>query len=377
MPTYNDADSIISSIGSVLSQDYRDIELIIVNDGSSDNTEEVVKSFKDDRIKYIYQENSDQLNAVLNGFGYSTGDIIYILHSGDLFYDKSTVRNAVDEILLYKCDALKGDLVTIDVSDNITGVIKVRDFSNKDEVLARMYLLYGMNILNDFAFITREAFEKYSYNNYLLWNTPFWVNFNDKSYECAKLYKSKYPLIKYRIHELNYINNDLGKYNVVNGNLRTLMYLMNRYSIPFFSVNRFLLRLRKDEYTPKFELKPTKNKYKIIKSAIEYRVGDAYKKNIYLTSVINFYKKQRELGAKEKVVELKNDINEDDVYYGKDMRKFNKSVLSQSLPPVYYEIFGYMNEGFNAIRTQENKKQIIENILKFLNIYMDVKIIIE
>ncbi|MFF2676983.1 glycosyltransferase [Arthrobacter koreensis] len=56
--TYNRADYLSESIYSVLAQTMQDFEIIIVDDGSSDNTKDVVASFNDERIRYIYQENS-------------------------------------------------------------------------------------------------------------------------------------------------------------------------------------------------------------------------------------------------------------------------------------------------------------------------------
>lgn len=60
IPTYNKADILPSTIESVLSQSFKDFELIIVDDGSTDNTRRVVKDFvkKDNRVIYIHQENS-------------------------------------------------------------------------------------------------------------------------------------------------------------------------------------------------------------------------------------------------------------------------------------------------------------------------------
>lgn len=376
MPTYNDSDSIRKSIDSVLNQTYNNIELVIVNDGSSDNTEEVIKSYQDTRIKYIYQKNSDQLNAVKNGFSISDGDIIYILHSDDLFYDRETVESAVTYMEKSDCEALKGDLILINSNDEIIGKKKVRNFSNDDEVLVKMFLLYGINILNDFAFIRREAFKKFSYNNYLTWNTPFWVNFSDDSYEIIKLEQMATPLIKYRIHNENYINNDIGKYNVVNGNLRTLMYLMDKYTVHKFWLQRFLLRWKKDKYVPKYKMKTTHNKYKIIKKAIKFRVGKAYKKNLYLKSLISFYRKSRRLNKKniDKKIIINSDINSSDIYFGSDLRKFNKQVMNGELPTIYIELFTYMQKGFNIIKTDFDKLNDIKNILKFLNILMDVKV---
>ena len=59
IPTYNRANLLPRAINSVLNQTFKDFELIIVDDGSTDNTRKVVKEFeeKDSRIKYIWQEN--------------------------------------------------------------------------------------------------------------------------------------------------------------------------------------------------------------------------------------------------------------------------------------------------------------------------------
>ena len=72
IPTYNDEKTIIETLDSVVSQTYDDYEVIIVDDGSTDNTSEVVKKYVDklefkEKIKYIFQENRDQLNAIING----------------------------------------------------------------------------------------------------------------------------------------------------------------------------------------------------------------------------------------------------------------------------------------------------------------------
>ena len=58
IPTYNRKLLIGRSIRSVLNQTYRDFELIIVDDASTDNTEEVVSSFNDERIKYVRHEKN-------------------------------------------------------------------------------------------------------------------------------------------------------------------------------------------------------------------------------------------------------------------------------------------------------------------------------
>ena len=57
LPTYNRAHLIKRSVESILNQTYENIELIIIDDGSTDNTKEVIESLNDKRIVYIYQKN--------------------------------------------------------------------------------------------------------------------------------------------------------------------------------------------------------------------------------------------------------------------------------------------------------------------------------
>lgn len=69
MPTYNRADFFLPrAIKSVLAQTYENWELIIGDDGSTDNTKEVVASFKDKRIRYIRQEHTNNVHAFHNRF---------------------------------------------------------------------------------------------------------------------------------------------------------------------------------------------------------------------------------------------------------------------------------------------------------------------
>lgn len=58
LSTYNDEKYIKESIEAVLAQSFRDFEFIIWNDGSTDSTEAIIKSFQDDRIRYFYHENT-------------------------------------------------------------------------------------------------------------------------------------------------------------------------------------------------------------------------------------------------------------------------------------------------------------------------------
>lgn len=85
IPTYNRASFLAKGINSVLEQTINDWELIIIDDGSTDNTKEIVESYEDVRIKYIYQKNSERSTARNNGVKHSSGKWICFLDSDDYY----------------------------------------------------------------------------------------------------------------------------------------------------------------------------------------------------------------------------------------------------------------------------------------------------
>ncbi len=84
MPSFNHAKYIRDAIDSVLSQDYPDIDLLVMDGGSSDDTVEILKSYGD-KIRWVSQKDKGQCDAINRGLGQLTGDIICWLNSDDLF----------------------------------------------------------------------------------------------------------------------------------------------------------------------------------------------------------------------------------------------------------------------------------------------------
>jgi len=85
VPTHNRANLLKDAILSILSLTYQNFELIIVNDCSEDNTEEIVKGFKDQRIVYLKHEKNRGVAASCNtGVKKTIGDYIFILNDDDL-----------------------------------------------------------------------------------------------------------------------------------------------------------------------------------------------------------------------------------------------------------------------------------------------------
>jgi glycosyltransferase involved in cell wall biosynthesis len=86
IPTYNRADFLAETVDSVLNQTYGDFEIIIVDDGSTDNTYQVAQTFTDPRIKYIRQENQGLSGARNSGIRCAEAEYLAFLDSDDILF---------------------------------------------------------------------------------------------------------------------------------------------------------------------------------------------------------------------------------------------------------------------------------------------------
>lgn len=86
IPLYNKEHYVAKTISSVLAQTYQNFELIIVNDGSTDHSAEIVSSFSDSRIRYVEQANGGVSSARNHGLRLAKGDFIAFLDADDTWY---------------------------------------------------------------------------------------------------------------------------------------------------------------------------------------------------------------------------------------------------------------------------------------------------
>jgi GT2 family glycosyltransferase len=87
IPAYNAAAYLEETLQSVLSQNYPDIEVIVVDDGSNDRSYEIASNYPDSRVRAIQQRNGGPSAARNTGFRHSTGEFIWYLDADDLLVD--------------------------------------------------------------------------------------------------------------------------------------------------------------------------------------------------------------------------------------------------------------------------------------------------
>ena len=99
IPTYNRADFIAATLRSVLAQTFDALEVLVVDDGSQDNTAAVVAQFTDTRLRYLPKQNEERGAARNYGLARAQGEYVIFLDSDDLFHSThlATLRQAIEE----------------------------------------------------------------------------------------------------------------------------------------------------------------------------------------------------------------------------------------------------------------------------------------
>lgn len=117
---YNSEEHLRSTIESVLHQTYPDIEYILVDGNSSDQTLDIIKGYESaffGRLKWISEPDQGMYDAMNKGIRMATGDVIGILNSDDFYTSEFILEQLVNEFEKKKVDAVYGDIHYVNNSD--------------------------------------------------------------------------------------------------------------------------------------------------------------------------------------------------------------------------------------------------------------------
>ena len=156
--TFNSGGTLRDTIQSVLSQTYYDIEYIIVDGHSQDNTVDIIKEYEplfDGRLKWISEKDQGLYDAMNKGFQMATGDMVGIINSDDLLAEATAIEKVIDCFEGHKdIDCVYADLYYVSQYDTskivrhwITG--KQRSFSK------------GWHPAHPTFYVKREIYSKY------------------------------------------------------------------------------------------------------------------------------------------------------------------------------------------------------------------------
>lgn len=139
---YNGARWISEAIESILAQTYEDFELLVIDDGSTDNSKKIVASYHDHRVRYIYQKNRGFSAAVNRGIKESSGSLIGFIGQDDLWMPKKLELQARYFSEHKDIGIVHSNYYVINSRERIIGVIKAKVpvSSAKQEVVTRLFL---------------------------------------------------------------------------------------------------------------------------------------------------------------------------------------------------------------------------------------------
>ena len=156
----NSEKTILHSLNSVISQNYKNIEHILVDGGSNDETIKIIKNYKFKNKKLILTKRESLYSSLNIGIKKSTGDIISILHSDDIYNSNNTLSKVVKFIKRSKEKIFFGNVVYFN-KKNFSKVI--RSYPAADFTKEKLY--YGNMPPHTGSFYKKEIFKKYGYYN--------------------------------------------------------------------------------------------------------------------------------------------------------------------------------------------------------------------
>jgi len=179
LPVYNADKYVSEAINSILEQSFADFELIIINDGSTDNSLDIIKKFRDNRILFIDQPNKGLIDTLNIGLSLSKGKYIARMDADDIAHPKRfefQLKAFREDEQLVVCS---GGIIAV----SLDGYRKKRYYPLSDADM-RTELLFNSSIVHPLAMFDGDIVRK---NN---------IRF-DRNYKFCEDYKFFYDLSKY------------------------------------------------------------------------------------------------------------------------------------------------------------------------------------
>lgn len=307
IPVYNAEDTIERCINSILKQKYSDYEIILINDGSKDNSEKIILSYaeKNNSIKYISKENSGVADTRNYGIEKATGDYIIFVDSDD--YVKDTIFTDISEYLDKGVELIKWKGVLVDETGNeiskidgpvfeeTTGEDGFNKLYSKDTFIDALWVYAIKRSIfkeNNFKFTTNTYHEDFGllpliivkaksmvsiekYNYFYVQTKTSIMRGNEYQKEVKKAYDS--------LQQYDNINREIKEYNIDN---------YTKENIRLFCTNTILLKIERLNKEDQKEYIKQIKKRKMIKN-IKARNFRQLIKKIILNININLYLKMR------------------------------------------------------------------------------------
>lgn len=170
IPLYNKEEYVKRTLTSLLLQSYADFEIIIVNDGSTDDSLKIVEAFDDARIKAITQKNQGVSVARNKGIEISKGKFVAFLDADDYWYPNhlDTLKNSIH---MYPNEVIFCANYKIEIAENIFKDTQFYNIASNIDALHLITNYFESSLLNDIAWTSAVCVKKRVFTNDFLFDT--------------------------------------------------------------------------------------------------------------------------------------------------------------------------------------------------------------
>lgn len=380
IPAYNSAKTIVEALESIKNQTYQNWEIILINDGSQDETEEILRRYLGNTklpLKYTKQTHHNYFKAIRHGLKYASGEIIFVLDADKILFNQNVFYRAVSTILGEKCDGMFVGIRAMYQRLKDGKFHLVRPYYRNEVSLIKTALGLGTNIYTNYAFWRREIFETSVYENYLINGMPAWYNAENNL--GLRVVNGNFVGLKYRVSKkVNLGDNPLKQNNSktlfeLSTNLRTLHHIVSRINVPAYSTQATLYnlinRLHIASLYPSI-FKQGQTSLKKITPLVVKNIKDSELDNVYLKTIVDFSNNFDPQKTAKIVIPKGTKI-----YWGTEIDEFSNKLSKNMLDQFYYDLMKIISQGTTIYKIKKDDQKKLEQILEFFTIRDYVKII--
>ena len=380
IPAYNSAKTIVEALESIKNQTYQNWEIILINDGSQDETEEILRRYLGNTklpLKYTKQTHHNYFKAIRHGLKYASGEIIFVLDADKILFNQNVFYRAVSTILGEKCDGMFVGIRAMYQRLKDGKFHLVRPYYRNEVSLIKTALGLGKNIYTNYAFWRREIFETSVYENYLINGMPVWYNAENNL--GLRVVNGNFVGLKYRVSKkANLGDNPLKQNNSktlfeLSTNLRTLHHIVSRINVPAYSTQATLYdlinRLHIASLYPSI-FKQGQTSLKEITPLVTKNIKNSELNNIYLKTIVDFSNNFDPQKTAKIAIPKGTKI-----YWGTEIEEFSKKLSKNTLDQFYYDFMKIIGQGTTIYEIKKDDQKKLEQILEFFTIRDYVKII--
>lgn len=380
IPAYNSAKTIVEALESIKNQTYQNWEIILINDGSQDETEEILRRYLGNTklsLKYTKQTHHNYFKAIRHGLKYASGEIIFVLDADKILFNQNVFYRAVSTILGEKCDGMFVGIRAMYQRLKDGKFHLVRPYYRNEVSLIKTALGLGKNIYTNYAFWRREIFETSVYENYLINGMPVWYNAENNL--GLRVVNGNFVGLKYRVSKkVNLGDNSLKQNNSktlfeLSTNLRTLHHIVSRINVPAYSTQATLYnlinRLHIASLYPSI-FKQGQTSLKEITPLVVKNIKDSELDNVYLKTIVDFSNNFDPQKTTKIAIPKGTKI-----YWGTEIEEFSKKLSKNTLDQFYYDFMKIIGQGTTIYEIKKDDQKKLEQILEFFTIRDYVKII--